>query len=418
MGYIMKGSEYNSLEERWDWLLSQLVLDEMFMHEILMIMSKSCNDSIGTMGVSAKESRINLYYNKDFLKSLDDAEAKYVLKHEVFHCVLHHITTRLPEDPKQRMLWNIAADLAINCLIREDAGCYRPKDPKTGKPIGVHPLDEEFKFPEMLSMEQYVQLIKDKFGSDGQGKGQGDPNGQGQSGQGDPNGQDKGQALPDKGSFDSHDGWQESELADEIIRNKVEELANSDRSWGSMSSQMKDMILAAQRSKVNWRKQLRHFLGQLPSRVQTPTFKKPNRRFGYPFSGKKREYTDRKLVAIDTSGSIADKELAQFLTEMNRLAETQPVDLCLFDWAITQEPRPYERKHTKYEFTGRGGTNFQPVMELAAKKRYQSIIMLTDGEASAPDFPKGVKDILWVITGGKNRKPPVDWGRVVHIDVD
>ena len=43
--------DWSSSAERWDWLLSSLVLDDMFVHEILMIMDKQADSKVGTMGV-------------------------------------------------------------------------------------------------------------------------------------------------------------------------------------------------------------------------------------------------------------------------------------------------------------------------------------------------------------------------------
>ena len=145
-----------------------------------------------------------------------------------------------------------------------------------------------------------------------------------------------------------------------------------------------------------------------------PTFKRPSKRYGYPYCGKKRLHTDRKLVAIDTSGSVSNGALSQFLSELNRLAEVQPVDLALFDADITQMPKPFDKKKVSYEFTGRGGTNFSPICELAELKRYQSLIILTDGFAPAPERPQYVKDVIWVLT--PEGKAPVESGTQVTID--
>jgi predicted metal-dependent peptidase len=176
---------------------------------------------------------------------------------------------------------------------------------------------------------------------------------------------------------------------------------------------MQAIIMAAQQSYVSWERYLKHYLGQMISPTWIRTLKRPDRRFGYPYAGKKRGYTDRKLVAIDTSGSISDDDLAQFLVEVNHLAEIQPVDLVLFDTRIQIGPVPFNRKQATMDFKGRGGTDFSEVFKLAEERHYQSVILLTDGVASAPDKPQGVKDILWVLTGSSN--PPVEWGERVRI---
>jgi predicted metal-dependent peptidase len=85
----------------------------------------------------------------------------------------------------------------------------------------------------------------------------------------------------------------------------------------------------------------------------------------------------------------------------------------LFDTDITQLPKPFDRKKGSYDFKGRGGTCFQPVMDEAEKRRYSSLIILTDGEAAAPTRPKFVKDIIWVLVGTSN--PPVEWGKRVRV---
>jgi len=407
--------EYSSTNERWEWLVSSILLDDMFVHELLMIMDKKQSTKVPTMGVCMKDSRIELLYNLDFVKKLTDAEVRYVLKHETLHVALHHITQRLSEDPKERDLWNIAADLAINCLISESATCKAPRltDPKTGKEVVTAQLPKNYGFPEKLSMEQYVQLLREKQQQD-QKNGKGKGKGKSQSGEGEGEGEGGEGGEGGTPTLDDHSGWAESEIGDEQIRQKIEQMANSSTSWGTMSADVKEQILAAQKAKVPWTKILRHYFGNLISNRRSPTFKRPNRRFGYPFSGTKRNFADRKLVAIDTSGSVGSDDLAQFLTEINKLSEVQPVDLALFDADITQMPKAFDKRHATYEFSGRGGTDFAPICELASQRKYQSLIILTDGYASPPEYPEGVKDVIWVLT--PDGKAPVEWGKQVTID--
>ncbi|MBD3262723.1 MAG: hypothetical protein GF334_13820 [Candidatus Altiarchaeales archaeon] len=448
-------NSYTSLEERWDWIISFLVVQDMFVHEVLIEMHKKASKSVDTMGVYVKGSRFYLLYNPDFVRSLSDPELRFVLTHEVYHLILHHCTRRAPADPRRSKMWNLAADLAINSLVVDDNDRHMPKDEKYK---GLRPTDEQFKYPEKLSMEQYLQLIDEQFGGQsgnqkcpacggsgkksqsGQGQQQSQRGSQGQSqggsGQGQQDSQDQqggggsGQGqqsdkcpvcggtgqhgdIPSSG-FDEHSQWDEDEsgMADTMIRNLVDKLSKREKVWGTLSADMQSIIMAAQQAQVSWRKFLRFYLGNLVSTKAESTFKRPNRRFGYPYCGTKRKHVDRKLVAVDTSGSISDDDLAQFLCEVNRLAEIQPVDLVMFDWDIQGKIVPFDRKTKRFKFDGRGGTNFQPVMDLADKHRYSSLIILTDGYASEPTKPVYVKDVLWVIVDGE---PPVDWGMRVKI---
>ena len=122
--------KYANFYERWDWLVTFMVVEDRFVHHVLLMMDKSRNDAVGTMGVSVEGTRISLVYNEKFVESLSDAELRFVITHEVYHLVLHHCTIRLPQDKKDRELYNIAADLAINSLIKQDVNRTMPKDEK------------------------------------------------------------------------------------------------------------------------------------------------------------------------------------------------------------------------------------------------------------------------------------------------
>lgn len=380
--------KYASFYERWDWLITFMVVEDKFVHQVLMMMDKSRNDSIGTMGVKVDGTRIKLFYNEKFMDSLSDEELRYVITHEIYHLILHHCTKRAPSDPKDKKLFNMAADLAINTLIPQSKNRTMPVD-ENGNVTGM--LPGKYGFPEKLSMEQYVQLLKQKENENSGGEGDGE------GGDG----------------FDNHDGWEESEVISEIVRNAVNKIAKDERVWGKMPGDLQAIIMAAQKTYVSWERYLKHYLGQMISSTTIRTMKRPDRRFGYPYAGKKRGYTDKKLVAIDTSGSIGEDELAQFLAEVNRLAEIQPVDMVVFDDGIRQGPIPFNRKHAEFDFKGRGGTDFKEVFKLAEERRYQSVIVLTDGCAGSVEYPHGVRDVLWVLTGVGD--PPVEWGERVRI---
>lgn len=389
-----KEPKYKGLKERWDWIIAFMVLEDMFVHEILLMMDKGIDNSIPTMGVMVQDTRLFLRYNEDFVSNLSDPELRYVLTHEIYHLILHHCTKRMPEDRTQARKWNIAADLAVNSLIPISPDRKPPVD-ENGKTIGCYPKTPEFNFESKLSMEQYLQLLNDQ---EEKGKGQGNGGGQGE-GQGD--------------GFDDHSGWSEDELIDQIVKDKVEQLSRNERAWGNIGADVQAIIQAAQRSQVPWTKILRNYFGQLISSDKVASYKKPNRRYPYPYCGNISKCIDRKLVAIDTSASVGDEELAQFLCEVNKLAEVQPVDVLLFDTDITQMPKAFDKKKNSYDFKGRGGTNFTPVMLEAEKRKYSSLIILTDGEAGVPPKPKYVRDVIWVLVGKSD--PPVDWGKRVRV---
>lgn len=388
----------SSLTKRWDWIITIMIFKDPFVHEILMLMAKECTSSIPTMGVSVCSTGITLFYNPDFVEQLNDAELFYVITHEIYHVVLHHCTTRIPERFEERLLQNAAADLAVNSLITESTERYMPLHYQ-----GLRAKD--FKLEEKLSMEQYMAILsdnnfvvnisdivsctKDCRCTDGE------------------------RCRCRCSNMDCHDFWRESDALKEIVRDLIDTISKNESIWSHMPGDLKEMILAAQRSYIPWVRYLRHYAGNLVGSKHIPTMKRPDRRYGWPYPGKKRQPSERILVAVDTSGSISENDLAQFLSEINALAEIQDIDLVLFDAAIQLGPIPFSRKKCRFEFSGRGGTDFTDVLTLAQNRRYNTVIILTDGFAETPEKPEFVKNILWVIT--KDGEKPVEWGKEIKI---
>jgi len=387
-------------KNKFEWACSVMVTENEFIHEILLMLEKHEDKNMSTMGVTVREGRLHLYYNPDFFDSLPDPVLFWVFTHEMYHLVLHHCTKRAPSDKREHELYNIAADIAVNCLIKESLICKRWDN--------AH-FPETHGFETHLSMEQYVELLRKKFPPKSKGGGSGNPDDK-NSGKN----PDDGSSLPKP--FDDHSGWAESEIAGEIIREKISEMENRGKVWGNMAGDVKEMILAAQKTEISWRKFLRNYIGLSISSNPASTMKKPHRRYGFPFPGTKRIHRDKKLVAIDTSASVSDDQLAQFLAEINKLVKINPVDIVLFDCGIQRGPEPFKKKSAKFNFEGRGGTEFQSVMDLCEKTRYKTLIMLTDGGAAAVDKPKKIKDAIWVIT--KNGKKPVTWGKEVKMNLE
>lgn len=402
---------YKSVDERWDYLISSMIMGDPFIHEFLLVMSKSAEEAVKTMGVSVKNASVRLFYSPTFLAKLTDSEARWVLCHEVLHLVFHHCTIRASIDKRKHEIDNIAADLAINQLI-PNTGHVRCPRPEVIRPY----FPKSLGFPEKLSKEQYFQLLLEKDNEDKKNQ-----QNKGDSGDGDPQGGGGGNDKDDRpfkeqgDLVDSHEGWsdEEKEIIEQMIRSKVEQLSKSERAWGKVTGGLKEMIEAAQKSQIAWWRLLREYLGLLVSTHKESTMKRPNRRFGYPYPGTKRKHVDKILAAVDSSGSISEESLRRFLVEMNAIFETHPVDLVVFDDGITLGPIPFTKRRKTFEFTGRGGTNFKPVMEFASKGKYKSLVVLTDGCAAACEYPKGVKDVIWCLVD--DGKPPVEWGRQVHI---
>jgi len=420
--------EISEQVKRFEWLQGFLVCRYHFVHRVLGYMTKTKTEKVPTMGVTVSEGgRLNLYWNALFFYGLSDAEATFVLRHEVMHIVLHHCTGRKFSDHE---IGNIAQDLAINELIDVVQGiCERPESPNGGE-VGCfvsefkkNPIYADMK--EKESAEYYYDYLQAKMpkvtlqimggGGPGQEKGKGrqSNSGQGQDGKGNQKTLGSGKDVIKVRVIDDHGGHQEHEVAEERIRAIVRDIDRNNL-WGNTPGDIKERILAAQVKKINWRNLIRTWFGYFAYRDKEATRKRPNRRMGYLYPGTKKLYVDKWLLAVDTSGSQWQEDiLSEMVGVMNQLVEEIPIDVVQFDTAIQEAPKPYDRRQSSFNFKGCGGTSFDPVIKLVDKRRYKGVMILTDGQAEAPPKPKMAR-VLWVLRKGNN--PPVDWGTKVYAE--
>jgi len=396
--------------KRFEWLASFLVVSYSFVHHILQIMIKTEDANLSTMGVRVLSGgKFELRYNPAFIHSLTDEEAVFVFFHEVMHLALHHCTKRRFSDSR---LGNMATDLAVNSLIPVKPGSCEPPRDAEGNIVGMF-VEELKKNPmfsdiqEKQSAEWYYDYLKNKGEEALQTMSGGEELDDNELGNSQSESEDQ-----SEGCMDDHKGWEENQLADTQVKARIDHIIRNEM-WGNVSASFKEAVMAAQIKKINWRNMIRRTFGNILWKDRENTRKRPNRRTGYVHPGSKHIHVDRGLVAGDTSLSISSELLSMFISVIKGMTDFFPIDLVQFDTKITDGPRPWDSTKRKFEFSGRGGTNFEEVIKLAEKRQYKVLAILSDGEAPEPHKPKNI-DVLWVLPQGKN--PPVSWGKVIHLD--
>ena len=392
----------------------RLLITEPFFAAISRIVNKSATTAIPTAGVrvNPETAQYEMIYNPDFFAKLPDNQVRGVLIHEFYHLVFEHVTTRKPEgiDPK---LWNIATDLAINSIIGKD-----------NLPDFVcMPGGKNFEdFPSHQASEFYLELLKQQQKEqeqNGKGKGKGDKQdpqqGQGGgSGEGDNNQQ-----------FDSHDEWGEGgeaadaarEIAAERIKEAMEKAAddcNKNNSWGSVSHSVREDIMQRLKTKVDWKKVLRYFIGRAQRSDRTNTIRKINKRFPYIHAGRKTNYSAHIAIAIEQSGSVSNDMLNEFFNELNKLATLATFTVIPFDDRVF-ESKIYKWKKgekRKWERVLSGGTSFQAVTDYINKNpAYDAVLLLTDMYAEKPGPCKVQR--AWMTTDDCKRHMPFQTNELV-----
>lgn len=338
--------------------ISKLISFQPLYGEVFLHLNKRESTDIPTMAVGViRRVDLALYYNPEFVEGLSSTELRGVLKHEALHVLLHHLT-RAKHFAYNPRGYNIAADCAINCHIE-------------GLPDGaLYP--KQFGLEDNQSSEFYYEKLKkeaEKYGGDFN------------------------QVIAGKGdTVDDHGMW--DEFDDDIVEEKVRNIAEKaikeqeKKGWGNISGNLAGQIIAANKPKVNWKKEVRWFINKVVLMGRRSTRMRPNRRYGISQPGTKRNYTSRLLVAFDTSGSVSDKQLQYFATELNGMIDHVIADFVQFDTIIQGKPEPYTKKASKIKVKGRGGTCFEPVIKLADEQRYDGLVIFTDGYAPFPKKPK------------------------------
>lgn len=118
-------------------------------------------------------------------------------------------------------------------------------------------------------------------------------------------------------------------------------------------------------------------------------------------------------IVLDTSGSINETLLRNFLRECKNILQTSKVKVGCFD---TQFYGFTEIKDVSdidnLEFYGGGGTNFDAAVN-AFTRRVENKIIFTDGDADMPSTPI---DAIWIVFGRIEINPP--GGKVIYIDTE
>ena len=193
--------------------------------------------------------------------------------------------------------------------------------------------------------------------------------------------------------------WEEDQLASEQVKETVRRAQRS-KQWGSMAGGLKDEIEATTIVRIDYRTILSGFRASVLCSKRRLTRMIPSRRYGFQYMGSKRDFATRLLVAIDVSGSVDDKQVAQALSIINRFFKygVENVDVILFDVALHGEVMSMKKAQKSIKIEGRGGTSFQEPIDYFLDNHYDGLIMITDGYAPKPELPKAFYgNILWML---------------------
>lgn len=394
---------------RLDPHLISLMWDEPFFSKILRTVTKVRTSDIPTAGVLAKDGDVKMWWNPKFLAGLEAAQVKGLLKHECFHLIFEHTTTR-KHDP--HIVWNYATDLAINSMIPEDelpegglipGKAFKELTEEEMEKMGSERVKQWMalsaaiaSMPKGESSEWYfAQLMNNEDAKDALTNPAG-----GEPGEGD------GPAMP--GTMDDHGGWDQlSDEDKELVKGKVKQAlekavkeCDAQGAWGSVSAETRSTLRSLISKEIDWKAVLKQFCGMSRRADRTSNIRRLNRKYAGIHPGAYRSYTSSIAVYVDQSGSVGDEDLALLFGELRSLAKRTEFTLFNFDTEVDEKSERVwsGNKAPGMERTRFGGTCFKAASEHANKNkhRFDGYLILTDGECSDPG-PSRLKR-GWVIT--------------------
>jgi len=384
-----------------------LLLDHPFFGTLLFRLGGKASRSVATMATDG----VSLFYNPEFVDTLNAAELAGVLAHEVMHPALQHHTRRGDRD---RARWNMACDYAINPMLL-DAGLTLPKDVLVDNRFRgmsaerIYNLIEEDEKHEGSTRQSESQPESGPGGSD-DGLLQNNEAGGEPQAPSTPGG--VGQVLDASGSA-AGSGPSVAEQAREW-QIAVEQAETVAKVAGKLPGGAVRALEVSQAAKVDWRELLRRaWSDTIPSDY---SWTRPNRRHvwsGLYLPGVTSEGVGEIAIAVDCSGSVSPRQLVLFEAEVRSiLAGQRPrlVHVLYFD-ATVQKVETYQAgQPVSLSPVGGGGTDFRPCFDWIEGRGIlpQTLMFLTD---LCGTFPNEVPPypVIWAST--EDRRAP--FGEVV-----
>lgn len=364
----------------------------------------------------------HLYYNPDFIDRLTVEETKFVVAHEVMHCVYEHFLRREGREPRK---WNCAGDYVINLELKDlnigsipnNSKFLDPEwvknNPVEAKKVGAEPMcliDEKFR--NMITEAVYDALEQEE------------KQGKGRKGDAFDSHLEQGDGEPDDGDESGKSGpipltdEQKARLSDDLKRAVMDAAKTAEEQEGGagkIPGGVKRLIDEWTKSIIDWRDLLTRTIQSVLR--SDYTWQRPSRKSqhsGCYLPGMDNDQLAKVHIAIDTSGSISQQMLRDFLGEVRGIME-QFSDFELWVWCFdtqTYEVHKYGPDNLDeiddFQLAGFGGTLFECNWEMMKEEDIvpDQFVMFTDGYPCDGWGDAEYCQTLFVIHGREDIVPP------------
>lgn len=337
----------------------------------------------------------HIFFYPPYVAALPPGERLYLVAHEAYHAVALDPFRRGSRNP---VLWNMAVDYRLNCVLKS-AGWEIPSDVL---------YDAKYNG---LSAEEIYDLLKKEL--EAQGKKVPEGGGQGGGFVIDPQ-------APDGRALDSN-------AREALARQwgiRAAQCAEVAKQAGKLPGDYQRLVQETLEPKVPWQEVLRRFIRDARSRLgEDYQWHPANRRHlwrGLQYPSRERVGMGLLDIHVDLSGSIGEKELAEFITEIQGIrADASPelTRVIYFDTRVTQVDELEADAPLRLEgLKGRGGTDLGAAFRWARESGRTPVLTVVLTDLYGPFEEQAPREVvIWCISpGGSKKKPP--YGEVVRIE--
>ena len=373
----------------------------------------NANDWCPTAGTDGR----NFYYNTKFISSLTPRETEFLFGHEVLHNVFEHMLMRIGD--RNPMLWNIAADYAVNQILVEQ----KIGDMPTGKK-GENKGFQDDKYKDWNAERIYDELFKTakKNGKKYLKKlgklidehidwGKGNKPGKNKK-------NEKG-----KGKQPVYTKEELKKIRDEIKEAMIS--AAQSTGAGNLPGAIQRMVKELTEPRMDWREIIQQ---QIMSTLKADyTWMRPSRKAWHTTAilpGQKNDEMIDICLALDASGSISDQQCKEFLTEVKNIMD-QYKDFRMHLWSFDTKvfnPTVFTPDNADelldYKLGSGGGTEFECNWNYMKNEGIipKKFIMFTDGWPFTTWGDPNYCDTIFLINNTYERDIEAPFGLTVQYE--
>ena len=393
--------DLHDIETKLTAARTRLILDKPFLGALALRLPLVAADPKWCLTTST-DAR-SFYYNPEFIDALSLEQTQFVLANQALHCGLSHFARR---QHRNKFRWDIACDHAINPLLVKEG---------LTPPPGTLILD----CYEGMTAEEIYPCIEENDNDEPseahrpEGDGSGESEGETKEHEPDNAGRNEsgGAAEPQPLSAS------EQEVLSAQWQQRLAGAAQQAQQAGKLGGILGRMVGEMVQPKLPWRLLLARYVTQFAR--DDYSYMRPSRREGAMILPSLRSAQADITVVLDTSGSILEQEIDEFISEINAIKGQLRARVLLHacDAALAEDGpwlfEPWDDFRLQHPIQGGGGTDFRPVFEWIVRQGREPDLLLYFTDALG-DFPvtEPAFPVLWLVKGNA----PVPWGQRIQLN--